>query len=124
MQWNPPQDQLDEIWKTTSIFFQMEDYLNFFQMQDYLNFVLGNLRSRFFVCNLILTQLNVIWKTTSIFLKMEDDLNFWKIEDDHNFLKMEDDLIILVKGRLKTIIKKIPETLKIKTMVVALLQVT
>ena len=40
--------------------------------------VLDNLRSWFWVCNLILTQLDEIWKTTSIFLKMEDDLNYFE----------------------------------------------
>ena len=56
--------QLDELWKTTSIFLKMEDDLNFFQMEDDLNFVLGNLGSWFLVCNIVSTQLNEIWKTT------------------------------------------------------------
>ena len=61
--------QLDEIWKTTSIFFQMEDNLNF---------ALGSLGSWFLVCNIVSTQLDEIWKTTSILLKLEDNLNFYK----------------------------------------------
>ena len=67
----------------------MEDDLNifkngrrpqFFQMDDDLNLVLGNPRTWFSVCNLILTQLDEIWKTTSIFLKMEDDLDFCQMD--------------------------------------------
>ena len=54
------------------------------------------------------------------------------MEDDLNFLKMEDNLIFFENGRFRffltaeEIIKKImqPETLKIKTVVVAPLRVT
>ena len=35
--------QIDEIWKTTSIFLKMHDDFNFFQLGDNLNFILGNL---------------------------------------------------------------------------------
>ena len=52
--------QLDELWKTTSIFLKMEDDLNFFQMEDDLNLVLGNLGSWFLVCNIVSTQLDEI----------------------------------------------------------------
>ena len=65
--------QLDELWKTTSIFLKIEDDLNYFQMEDDLNFVIGDLGSWF----LVSTQLGEIWKMTSIFWKMEDDLSFF-----------------------------------------------
>ena len=65
---------------------------------------------------------------------MEDDLNIFEkgrrpqfIENERRpqFFEMEDDLMFLVNGRLKKIIKKImqPETLKIQTRVVAPLRV-
>jgi hypothetical protein len=50
-------------WKTSSIFQEIEDYLNFRK-----------------------------WKRTSIFQETEDDLNFWKWKTTSIFQEMEDDL--------------------------------
>jgi hypothetical protein len=64
---NGRQSQYCGKWKTTSIFFQIEDDLN----------SLENGRR---------PQLFWKWKTTSIIWKMEDDLNLKVLEDDPTFL--------------------------------------
>ena len=72
--------ELDEIWKTTSLFLRMEEDLIFFSLNFFSIFLLVNLGSWFLVCNIVSTQLDKIWKTTSIFWKMKDDLNFLKMK--------------------------------------------
>ena len=81
-------------WKTTSILFQMEDNLNFVQTQlDEIwkttpIFFLNGRRPQFFK-----------GKTNSIILRMEEDLNFLIMEDNLEYLKMEDNLIFFENGR-------------------------
>ena len=53
------------IWKTTLIFFQMEDDLYCFQTKDILNCLVNERRPQYFGK----------WMTTSLLWQMEDDLN-------------------------------------------------
>ena len=65
--------QLEEIWKTTSIFLKMEDDLNFLKMEDDLNsFGKGKMTS------FKIMQPNRTKIKTIFFTKMEDDLNIFK----------------------------------------------
>ena len=92
-----PLPQCCEKWKTTSIFWQIEDALN----------ILANKRQ---------PQYFEKWKTTPIFCQIEDNINFWKMkgnlniwnmEDDQNILKMEDDISILkLEDKLNVLLRK------------------
>ena len=70
----------------------------------------------YIVCGPLKYPLDEIRKTTSIFLKMEDELNIFENGRRPHFLKWK-----TAKNYKKIIL---PETLNIKTMVVAPLQVT
>jgi hypothetical protein len=69
--------QLDELWKTTSIFLKMEDDLNLFPNGRWPQFCSRRPRELVFGMQHCSTQLDEIWKTASIFLKMEDYFNFF-----------------------------------------------
>ena len=83
------------------------------------------------LCNLILTQIEEIWKTTSIFLNERQPQvfengrrpQFFENEGDINPIQMKNDLNIIANGSQYQKITLQPKTIKIKTMVVALLRI-
>jgi hypothetical protein len=75
--------QLDDIWKTTSIFLKMEDDLNFFSNGRRPHFCSRQTRK------LVLGMQPYLDPTR---WNMEDDLIFFHIDDDLIFFQIEDDL--------------------------------